>query len=195
MFREFRTNLLLFALLMLLTGFGYPMLTLGLSQNLFPSEANGSLIKDQDRIIGSHLIGQDFTHAAYFHGRPSAAGTGYDATQSGGSNLSPTDPKLLEIVSQRVSEFKTANSPLLVPVDLITSSASGLDPHISPASARFQAARVASERHMPITQVEKLIASHIEGPSVGFIGEKRVNVLELNLALDQLPLAPASSNE
>lgn len=167
----------------------YPLVVFGFGQWLFADQANGSLIIDsKGTIIGSRLIGQNFTGAKYFHPRPSAAGNiGYDPTSSGGSNLGPTSKKLADGIRQNVSDYRTvnglaANTP--VPADAVTSSASGLDPHISVANARLQAARVAKARGLSATQVEELIVKYTERPGLGFLGEPGVNVLQLNLALD-----------
>jgi potassium-transporting ATPase KdpC subunit len=181
----------------LLLGVAYPLAITGLAQVLFPDKANGQLIERGGRIIGSRIIGQAFSSPGYFHGRPSAAGTGYDAANSGGTNLGPTNKKLVEAVTAAVAAAERENphsagtSPLApgashlgVPVDLVTSSASGLDPHISPAAAAFQAPRVARERGMSADEVQRLVAAHTAGRQWGFLGEPVVNVLELNLALD-----------
>nr|MBP8275025.1 potassium-transporting ATPase subunit KdpC [Acidobacteriota bacterium] len=151
----------------------------------FPAKANGSLIMKDGQVIGSALIGQTFVSPMYFHGRPSAAGAGYDAASSGGTNLGPTNKKLIDDVSARVAAAQAENPGVPVPVDLVTSSASGLDPHISPAAALFQAPRVARERHVSEDAVRALVISHVEGRQLGVLGEPRVNVLLLNLALDR----------
>ena len=230
----------------LLFGVAYPLLMTGISQVIFPKQANGSLIQVGDKVVGSELIGQNFSKPEYFHPRPSAAGNGYDATASGGSNLGPTSAKLVhgtikmddkknEVVdfdginlrivhyclendipyesSVPLDQFKDASgglddvklikafnddkAPLVfrskapIPADAITTSASGLDPHISPASAEAQIARVARARNVPSPQVQALVSAHTEGPGLGFLGEPRVNVLLLNLALDmQTPVKP-----
>ncbi|RYY23854.1 MAG: potassium-transporting ATPase subunit KdpC [Sphingomonadales bacterium] len=171
---------LLFAALL---GLAYPAALTGIGQLAFPAQANGSLIREGDRIIGSELIGQGFASARYFHGRPSAAGAeGYDASASAGSNLGPTSQALADRVKADLA--KTPGFP--VPPDLVTTSASGLDPHISPEAAFSQLARVAAERRIPAEKLRALVVEHSETPLLGFIGEPRVNVLALNRALDRL---------
>ena len=168
-----------------LLGIVYPLVLTGLSQVLFKDKAEGSLITRDGKVIGSRLIGQSFTGAAYFHSRPSAAGTGYDATASNGTNLGPTSSQLLETNVKNAAAAAQADNPdSPIPVDLVTSSASGLDPHISPAAAEFQVARVAKARDMSEGEVRRLVREHTEGRDLGILGEPRVNVLELNLALD-----------
>jgi potassium-transporting ATPase KdpC subunit len=167
-----------------LFGIVYPLVVTGLAQFLFPDKANGQLIHKDGKIIGSKTIGQAFTGPGYFHSRPSYAGNGYDATSSGGSNLAPTNHQLLERVSADVKKLQAENPGVPVPIDLVTSSASGLDPDISPAAAEFQIPRVAHERHMDESALRNLVAKHIENRQFGILGESRVNVLELNLALD-----------
>jgi K+-transporting ATPase ATPase C chain len=169
----------------LLLGVVYPLAVTGLSQMLFPDEANGQLIERNGHLIGSRIIGQAFVSPGHFHGRPSAAGTGYDAANSGGSNLGPTNKKLIEAVAANVQAAMKENSGTPVPIDLVTASASGLDPHISPAAALFQVPRVARERGMSAEEVRSLVVAHTEGRQLGFLGEPRVNVLLLNLALDE----------
>lgn len=174
---------LLFAALL---GLAYPLALTGFGQTLFPAQANGSLIRDHDKVIGSALIGQRFTSDAYFHGRPSAAGaTGYDASASAGSNLGPASRALADRISADVKALSRTAPGRPVPPDLVTTSASGLDPHISPEAAFFQVARVAGARGVPATSVRALVADAIETPMLGFLGEPRVNVLLLNRTLDR----------
>jgi potassium-transporting ATPase KdpC subunit len=168
-----------------LLGVLYPLLVTGLAQLIFPKQANGELIQGKDGgLMGSRLIGQPFSGRGYFHSRPSAAGTGYDATASGGSNLGPTNAQLITRVNGDVAKLQAENPGTPIPVDLVTTSASGLDPDISPAAADFQIRRVAAERKIPETEVARLVAENTENRQWGFLGEPRVNVLELNLALD-----------
>jgi len=170
-----------------LCGF-YPLVVWGASQLLFPHKANGSLIKSRDgTILGSEWIAQNFAAPKYFHSRPSAAGTGYDATSSGGTNLGPTSQKLMDSIKAAVAQYRTDNglaADALVPADAVTSSGSGLDPHISVKNALLQAPRVAKERKLDPAQVVALVHKKTEGPSLGILGEAGVNVLKLNLALD-----------
>ena len=167
-------------------GFGviYPLAMTGIAQLLFPRQAAGQLITRNGQPIGSRLIGQSFSSPAFFHGRPSAAGSGYDAANSGGSNLGPTNGKLVDAVTAAVTAARSGGPPDPVPVDLVTSSGSGLDPHISPTDAGIQAARVARKRDLPLAAVLALVKEHTDGRTLGFLGEPGVNVLELNLALD-----------
>jgi K+-transporting ATPase ATPase C chain len=172
--------------LTVLVGIIYPFVMTGVSELLFNEKAKGSLIEREGKVIGSRLIGQPFKSAGYFHSRPSAAGSGYDGTASGGTNLGPTSKQLFaEQVRARAKELRSENRNGKIPIDLITSSGSGLDPHISPAAAEFQIPRVARERRMSEDEVRRLVHKHIEGRQFGFLGEPRVNVLELNLALDE----------
>jgi K+-transporting ATPase ATPase C chain len=172
----------------ILLGVVYPLVITGICQTVFPYQANGTLITSGGKVIGSELIGQNFTRPEYFQPRPSAAGNdGYDATSSGGSNFGPTNQKLIDRVRASVEKFRKDNPDYHgpIPADLLTSSASGLDPHISPASAEAQALRVAKARGVPLDQVSGLIAQHTESADLGLLGEPRVNVLELNLTLDR----------
>jgi K+-transporting ATPase ATPase C chain len=175
----------------------YPLVVFGLGQALFPHKANGSLIVDaQGTIRGSRLLGQQFAAEKYFHGRPSAAGNGYDATSSGGSNLGPTSQKLHDSIAQNLSDYRTQNGLATnapVPADAVTASGSGLDPHISPQNAHLQAPRVAKARGLALEKVQALIAQHTDPADIGILGEPGVNVLELNLALDALSPSTASS--
>jgi K+-transporting ATPase ATPase C chain len=174
----------------ILFGVIYPLAVTGLSQVLFRDRANGQLLEKDGKIIGSRIIGQAFTGPGYFHSRPSAAGTGYDPTASGGSYLGPTNKTLVDRVNGDVQRLHAENPSMPVPVDLVTTSGSGLDPHISPAAAEFQIPRVARERHVSETDLRAMVARHTEGRQFGFLGEARVNVLELNLELDAAhPLA------
>ena len=168
----------------LLFGFIYPLAVTGLAQVLFPGKANGELIHKDGKLIGSHLLGQSFTAPGYFRSRPSFAGTGYDAGSSGGSNLGPTNKILIEKVQSDVARLKAENPGAPVPVDLVTASGSGLDPDITPAAAEFQVPRVARERRASEADVRAVVARHSQGRQFGFLGEPRVNVLELNLDLD-----------
>ena len=165
-------------------GLLYPLAVTGLSQVFFHERANGQLIERDGKLIGSSIIGQAFTGPSYFHSRPSAAGTGYDPTASGGSNLGPTNKGLVDRVNGDVQSLHAENPSAPIPVDLVTTSGSGLDPHISPAAAEFQIPRIARARHISETELRTIIARHTEGRQFGFLGESRVNVLELNLELD-----------
>ena len=168
----------------ILFGLIYPLAVTGAAQLLFHQKANGQLIYKDGQLIGSHIIGQTFTGSGYFHSRPSAAGTGYDAANSSGSNYAPTNKKLIDRVTTDTAALQQEHPNTDVPIDLVTASASGLDPHITPAAAEFQLTRIARERHLTETSVRQLIAHHTEGRQFGFLGEPRVNVLELNLDLD-----------
>ena len=189
MMKELRPAVTSFLLLTLLTGFAYPLLVTGISQVSMPDQANGSLIVKEGKPVGSALIGQPFSGPKYFWGRPSATGPmPYNASNSSGSNLGPTNPALTDAVKGRVQALRDADpgNQQPVPVDLVTASGSGLDPHISPAAAEYQLARVALVRNLPADAVRKLVAEHTEARQFGILGEPRVNVLELNLALDVL---------
>ena len=170
----------------ILLGLAYPLVVTGLAQVIFPDKANGQLIRNADgTVIGSSLIGQSFSSPGYFRSRPSAAGAnGYDASASSGSNLGPINQKLIDRVKADVEKLKAENPGKPVPIDLVTTSASGLDPHISPAAAEFQIPRVARERGMSEEELRQIVRAHTEGRQFGFLGEPRVNVLELNLSLN-----------
>ena len=182
--------ILLFVLFAVLSGLAYPLLMTGFAQVAFKNKANGSIIEQNGKAVGSTLIGQSFTGPGYFHGRPSAAGTdGYDASASGASNLGPTNPKLTDLISQRAAQVRQENglpANAKVPADLVESSASGLDPDISPESALLQVKRVARARNLPEAVVLELVKSHVKGRQLSVLGEARVNVLDLNMALDRI---------
>ncbi len=172
--------------LTVLVGIIYPFVMTGLSDLLFKEKAQGSFIEREGKVVGSRLIGQPFKGPGYFHSRPSAAGSGYDATASGGTNLGPTSKRLFEEqVREHSKQLRTENPNVEIPIDLITSSGSGLDPHISPAAAEFQIPRVARERRMSEDEVRQFVRKHTEERQFRVLGEPRVNVLELNLALDE----------
>ena len=170
-----------------LLGIIYPLVVTGIAQVLYPHRANGEIIESRGKLVGSRLIGQPFTAAGYFHSRPSAAGpAGYDPTQSQGSNLAPTNKALLDRVSASVQTLQAENPNRPIPIDLVTASASGLDPDISPASAEFQIPRVAKERKMSEADLRSVVQRHTQQRQFGILGEPRVNVLELNLDLDEI---------
>ena len=180
------TAILMTIVTTILLGIVYPLVVTAVAQLLFPNQANGELIRKNVVVVGSKLIGQEFSGGGYFDSRPSAAGNGYDPTNSNGSQLGPTNQKLIDQVELRVAEARKENPGAPVPIDLVTASASGLDPDITPAAAEFQVPRVARERGMTGQEVEALVRKYTQEREWGFLGEPRVNVLELNLALDQV---------
>ena len=182
--RNFISAMLMTIVTTVILGVIYPLGITAIAQVAFPTKANGQLIDRNGVVVGSRIIGQRFSSPGYFHSRPSAAGTGWDAANSAGSQLGPTNKKLIDAVKTNVEAARKENPGAAVPIDLVTASASGLDPHISPAAAEFQVPRVARERGLPESDVHQLIAATTEGRTLGFFGEARVNVLELNLALD-----------
>ena len=183
-----KKNLLISILMTIVTtvllGLIYPLVVTGLAQVMFPHKANGQLIVKDGVVVGSSIIGQGFTGPQYFHSRPSAAGNGYDAANSGGSNYGPTNQKLLDRVKGDVAAAQADHPGTSVPIDMVTTSASGFDPHITPANSDFQLARVAKARGITIDQLSSVVAKHTEARQFGVLGEARVNVLELNLDLD-----------
>jgi len=197
MFKELRPAIVLVVALTIITGLVYPLVMTGIAGVIFPYRSQGSLIERDGKVVGSSLIGQEFTSDKYFHGRPSATvapdpsdatktvPAPYNAANSGGSNLGPTNKALIERVQGDVDKLKRENPSADIPIDLVTTSGGGLDPHISPAAARFQVPRVAKARNMPEDRVRQLVEEHVEGNTLGLLGEPRVNVLALNLALDR----------
>jgi K+-transporting ATPase ATPase C chain len=190
--RNLITALLYTVVTTVIFGLVYPLVVTGLAQLIFHDKANGQLLRRKGQLVGSRIIGQPFTAPQYFHSRPSAAGNGYDATNSGGSNYAPTNKKLIDRVLGDVAALQTEHPGSDVPVDLVTASGSGLDPDISLAAADFQVSRIAAQRHLSEDTVRKLVSQHTEGRQLGFLGEPRVNVLPLNLDLDQLAVQAGS---
>jgi potassium-transporting ATPase KdpC subunit len=192
--RNFISAVLMTIVTTLLLGVIYPLAITAVAQVTFPNQANGQLIERNGTVIGSRIIGQGFSSPGYFRPRPSAAGTGYDAANSAGSQLGPTNKMLMDAVKANVDAARKENPNAPVPIDLVTTSASGIDPHISPAAADFQVSRVARERGISETDVRRLVDGNTEGRQLGFLGEPRVNVLELNIALDsQYPIKKPTS--
>ncbi|MFZ0298162.1 MAG: potassium-transporting ATPase subunit KdpC [Candidatus Sulfotelmatobacter sp.] len=185
------TAVLMTVVTTVLFGLFFPFVITGLAQVLFPKQANGELVTRNGKLVGSRLIGQSFSSPGYFHSRPSSAGTGYDASSSGGSNLGPTNQSLIARVQADADRLQKENPGTEIPMDLLTTSASGLDPDISPEAAEFQVPRIAKERGLTEDGVRKAVRQHTESRQFGFLGEPRVNVLELNLTLDEISPKPA----
>lgn len=193
MLSQLRPAIALLAIMTVLTGVAYPLAMTGIGQALFPHQANAALITRDGAVVGSEHIGQTFTRPEYFHGRPSAVG--YDAASSGGTNLAPTNRELVDAVAERARRLATETGVERIPVDLVTSSASGLDPHISPDSAYLQIKRVAEARGLPAAELRRIVNEHIEGPLLGVFGAPAVNVLKLNLALDERAPLPETKQD
>lgn len=191
MFTNLRPAATLFLLMTLLLGTLYPVAMTGLAQTVFPAQSGGSLIEREGKVIGSSLIAQGFSGESYFHPRPSAAGAGYDGASSSGSNYGPTSKALMAVIAERTAAAQAQNPQLRVPLALVTASGSGLDPHLSPLAAGFQVPRIAKARGISEDEVRARIAAHTEGRQFGLLGEPRVNVLRLNLALDAIPAEAA----